>query len=151
MAIRIGSQPKEPDLIARPLGHVGLGFFCSEEYIREHGLPQSLSDIGQHLWILPTGEKTRIPSIRTMVEKINPQQVVFQSNSFNDIEAAVRSGMGIGPLNTLTLSGNRDQIRELKLGIELPASDMWFVYHKDMRRSARIRALQEFMQRHMKG
>lgn len=151
VAIRIGSQPKEPDLIARPLGHVGLGFFCSEDYIREHGMPESLSDISQHLWILPTGEKTRIPGIRAMVERIDPQQVVFQSNSFNDIEAAVRSGMGIGPLNTLTLSGNREQIRELRLGPELPPSDMWFVYHKDMRRSARIRALQEFMQRHILG
>lgn len=151
VAIRIGGQPKEPDLIARPLGQVGIGFFCSAGYAEEYGVSESLSEINQHLWVLPTGEKTRIPGIDALIDRVDPQQVAFQSNSFNDIEAAVRSGMGIGPLNTLTLSGNRSSLRELNLGLDISQSGMWFVYHRDMRRSARVRALQDFMQRQMAG
>ena len=149
VAIRIGAQPKEPDLVARQLGQVGLGFFCSDEYAREYGIPLTFQDINHHLWVLPTGEKTRIPGIQSVIEKVNQEQVVFQSNSFNDIEAAVRSGMGIGPLNTLTLSGNRATLKEVDLGQDMSTSGMWFVYHKDMRRSARVRALQGFMQQHL--
>lgn len=149
VAIRIGAQPKEPDLIARQLGNVGLGFFCSQEYWQAHGAPASLNDINRHLWVLPTGEKTRIAGIQSVVEKVAQEQVVFQSNSFNDIEAAVRSGMGIGPLNTLTLSGKGGPLKEIDLGLDMSTSGMWFVYHKDMRRSARVKALQGFMQQHL--
>jgi len=148
VAIRIGNEPKEPDLIARPLSWVALRYYASREYADRYGLPQSLEELNQHLWVLPTGEKTRIPGVQQLIERVSAEQVAFQSNSFNDIEAAVKAGMGIGPMSSVNLDeGAHDMLKEVTLPLPEVNSRMWFVYHKDLRQSARVRALQAFLQR----
>ena len=146
VSVRIGSEPREPDLIARRLMPVALHFYASREYIDQYGEPRSQADFKRHQWVLPTGDKTRIPAIQQLIEEIDPAQVAFQSNSFNDIESAVRAGMGIGPMSAVSLNNrNSDNLVRLELGLPHEPSQMWFVYHKDMRQSARVRALQDFL------
>jgi DNA-binding transcriptional LysR family regulator len=36
-------------------------------------------------------------------------------------------------------------LKQVEFGLSAEPSLMWFVYHKDMRRSARVQALQEFI------
>lgn len=147
-AIRIGSPPSEPDLIARPLARVGVSFYAAERYIERHGLPQSLSDVGRHLWVLPTGEKRQIPAIKAVYEQLDPEQLVFQSNSFNDLYYAVLEGVGIGPFESFHRPGlASESVRRVDIGLNFDAEQMWLVYHKDMRDSMRIRALQEYLLR----
>ncbi|MEC7548279.1 MAG: LysR family transcriptional regulator [Thalassolituus sp.] len=149
-AVRIGAEPEEPDLVARKLLPVGLSFFASQEYADQFGLPQTMAEINHHQWVMPTGDKTKIPAIRQLIEQVSPEQVAFQSNSFNDIEAAVRAGMGIGPMSVMTLeppASGKQALIEVNLKLVSEPSQMWLVYHKDMRQSARVRALQEFMLR----
>lgn len=150
VAIRIGSEPQEPDLIARSLMDVSLNYYASEVYIKQHGMPKSLAEVNQHFWVFPTGEKTRIPMIEKMMTHIDPAQLAFQSNSFSDIESAVRAGMGIGPLSLVNrrIAGDVG-LKKVDLNIEAEPSKMWFVYHKDMRQSVRLKALQGFLQRYI--
>ncbi|WP_420588905.1 LysR family transcriptional regulator [Bacterioplanoides sp.] len=152
-ALRIGSQPTEPDLIARPLIKVGLSYYATECYIERFGLPQSLADVGRHLWLLPTGEKREIAAIKAVYEKLDDEQIIFQSNSFNDIYYAVLQGMGIGSFESLHRPGlmNDSQVgnkvRRVDFGLNFEAEPIWLVYHKDMKDSVRIRALQEYLVR----
>ncbi len=151
-AIRIGNEPRETDLIARPLSVVALRYYASEDYARRYGLPVTLEEMNDHLWVLPTGDKSRIPSVRQLIDQVRPEQIAFQSNSFNDIEAAVRAGMGLGPMSSVNLRRNEtddERLTEVTLPLPQSGSQMWFVYHKDLRQSARVRALQEFLQRHI--
>ena len=153
VAIRIGAEPREPDLIARPLMPVGLSYFASQDYADQYGLPKSMADISQHLWVLPSGEKTRIPGVQELMAHIAPEKIAFQSNSFNDIEAAVKAGMGIGPMITVNRQAQKladGELLEVRLPLQASPSQMWFVYHKDLRQSARVRALQEFLQRRIR-
>jgi len=146
VAIRMGSEPREPDLIARPLLPVQMHYCASGNYIERHGLPRSMADINRHWWALPTGEKQRISGIRQLLEKLDPDQIAFQSNSFNDILSAVKEGMGIGPVGGLQrLADTMSGLKQVEFGLSAEPSLMWFVYHKDMRRSARVQALQEFI------
>jgi len=147
-ALRIGSQPAEPDLIAKPLIKIGLNYFASEGYIERFGLPQSTADVGRHLWILPTGDKHQIPAIKDLYEKLDAEQIVFQSNSFNDIYYAVLQGMGIGPFESLHRPNLLSEgLRRVDFGLNFEAEPLWLVYHKDMKDSVRIRALQEYLVR----
>jgi len=152
-SVRIGNEPDEPDLIARRLMPVGLHYYASQEYVDQFGVPASLDDLNRHQWVLPTGDKTRIPAIQELIEKIAPEQVAFQSNSFSDIEAAVRAGMGIGPMSEVNthlsglIGGVENPLINVSLDVDTEPSQMWLVYHKDMRQSARVRALQEFLER----
>ena len=146
VAVRMGPEPREPDLVARRLISFTQEYFAARAYVDSHGLPQSMASINEHFWVLPTGEKRRISGIRQLVEHIDPTRVVFQSNSFTDIHAAVMEGMGIGPLGPLQRFDSRGQaLVKADFGLRAEASHMWFVYHRDMRGSARIKALQDFL------
>ena len=145
VAIRLGSQPSEPDLVARPLSHVDLRFYASPTYIEEFGIPRSKEDINQHNWVLPTGDKERMSGIQELLSKVNASQLVMQSNSFNDIQSSVEAGVGIGPLSSI--NAEKTSLVEVDFGVQIDSSPMWFVYHKDMKQSKRIRALQEFLLR----
>lgn len=150
VAVRMGPEPREPDLVARRLISFTQEFFAAKSYVDSHGLPDSMATLNQHFWVLPTGEKRRISGIRQLVEQIDPTRVVFQSNSFTDIHAAVMEGMGIGPLGPLQRFDSRGRaLVKADFGLTAEASHMWFVYHRDMRGSARIKALQDFLVRRM--
>ena len=151
VSIRLGEEPREPDLIARYLLSVPHHFYASLDYIAEHGVPTSMEDINQHFWVLPTGRKQSISAIYPVVERVNSERIVYQSNSFPDIFASVRAGMGIGPVglgglewrdvNAISVEG----LQKVELGIRSEPTKMWFVYHKDMRGSSRIKALLDFI------
>lgn len=150
VAVRMGPEPREPDLVARRLISFTQEYFAAQAYVDSHGLPQSMASINEHFWVLPTGEKRRISGIRQLVEQIDPTRVVFQSNSFTDIHAAVMEGMGIGPLGPLQRFDSRGQVLvKADFGLRAEPSHMWFVYHRDMRGSARIKALQDFLVKQM--
>lgn len=147
-ALRIGAQPTEADLIARPLVQVGLSFYAADSYVERFGLPQSLADVGRHLWLLPSGEKRDIAAIKAVYEKLDDEQIVFQSNSFNDIYYAVLQGMGIGPFESQHRPNLPNEgIRRVDFGLSFEAEPLWLVYHKDMKDSVRLRALQEYFAR----
>ena len=151
VSIRMGEEPTEPDLIARYLLSFPQRFYASADYVAEHGVPESMAGINQHSWVLPTGRKQHISGIQEVVEQVDPARIVYQSNSFPDIFAAVRAGMGIGPVgigglewrdvNSVSIEG----LQQVELGILSEPTKMWFVYHKDMRGSSRIRALLDFI------
>ncbi|MGB1090757.1 MAG: LysR family transcriptional regulator [Oceanobacter sp.] len=146
VAIRMGDQPKEPDLIARPIMPMKMEYFATDAYINRYGKPSSLAEINQHYWVIPSGKKQKLNGIRQLVEELDQNRIVFQSNSFSDIYSAIQEGMGIGPIDGLQrFVGSATPLRKISLGINGPDSIMWFVYHKDMRGSARIKALQDFM------
>lgn len=150
VAVRMGAEPREPDLVARRLVSFRQAFFAAKAYVDNHGLPETMAAVNQHYWVLPTGEKRRISGIRQLVEQIDPTRVVFQSNSFTDIHAAVMEGMGIGPLGPLQRVDSRGKtLVKADFGLDAEASHMWFVYHRDMRGSARIKALQDFLVQRM--
>jgi len=146
VAIRMGAQPTEPDLIARKLIPATMEYYASPSYIERYGSPSSLAEVNQHQWVLPSGRKRQMAGIRELVNHIKPDQVVFESNSFTDIYSAVSEGMGIGPVGFLQRAGNlNNQLVPVHFGLMEDPAFMWFVYHKDMRKSARIRALLDFM------
>ena len=72
---------------------------------------------------------------------------MFQSNHYPDIQCAVIAGMGIGPLGQYQAGLNPAMI---KMNVNIPKKDevIWFVYHKDLKHSARIRCFYEFLKEH---
>ena len=150
VAIRMGAEPQEPDLVARPLLQARTHYYASADYLARYGQPQSLADINRHWWVMPSGEKRRISGIRQLLERLDPSQIAFQSNSFTDIHSAVREGMGIGPVGGLQRVQWQDEtLQRVEFGLNSEPAQMWFVYHKDMRRSARVQALQSFLQQRL--
>jgi len=150
VSLRAGPCPTDTDIIVRELTQLKTSYFAHKDYIKKFGMPKSLSDFNQHQWILPTPEKHRIPFINYIVDKIDKNNIVFQSNHFPDIHAAVIAGMGIGPIDEHQASLN-PAVVSVDLDIPDKGESIWFVYHKDLKHSARIQCFYQFLKDALKN
>ena len=144
VSLRAGAQPTEPDLIVKKLNAPEIHYYAANSYVKEHGIPANVSEYNQHLWALPSNEKRKIPFIKQILKHINDDQIIYQSNHFPDIHNAVIEGMAIGPIG-VHHSNKYDHLQKLDIEIERGIEGLWFVYHKDLKNSARIQALYEFL------
>jgi len=144
VSLRAGPSPVGVDLVVKSLTQLRTAYYATQDYINEFGKPSTPSEFNQHQWVLPTPEKYRIPFVNYIVDKIDKTNIVFQSNHFPDIHEAVVAGMGIGPLGEHQASLNPAMV---KMHLEIPNKDetIWFVYHKDLKHSARIQCFYQFL------
>jgi DNA-binding transcriptional LysR family regulator len=147
VSFRAGPKPTSPDLIVKNLTQLTTAYYATQDYVDQFGQPQSVSDFNDHQWVLPTPEKYRIPFVNYIVDKIDNHSIVFQSNHYPDIQCAVIAGMGIGPLGQYQAGLNPAMV---KMNVNIPKKDevIWFVYHKDLKHSARIRCFYKFLKEH---
>jgi DNA-binding transcriptional LysR family regulator len=145
VSFRAGPSPIGVDLIVKDLIKLETAYYATQDYVDEFGLPSEPSEFNQHQWVLPTPEKYSIPFVSYIINKIDKKNIVFQSNHFPDIDEAVIAGMGIGPLSGHKAALNPSMV---KVALDIPKKDehIWFVYHKDLKHSARIQCFYQFLQ-----
>jgi len=150
VSLRAGPCPTGTDIIVRELTQLKTSYFAHQDYVKEYGMPKTIDEFNQHQWILPTPEKHRIPFINYVVDKIDKNNIVFQSNHFPDIHEAVIAGMGIGPLDGKKASLHSDMV---SIDLDMPdkGESIWFVYHKDLKHSARIQCFYQFLTKALKS
>ncbi len=142
VSLRAGSEPQDPDLIAKKIMPVNMAYYASDEYVERYGLPQTLEAFNEHDWVIPSAEKRRIPYVKKILEHIDNERIVFQSNHFIDINSAVVTGIGIGLMSAFDAS-QYDNLQKLNTkGFDDKQMDaLWFVYHRDLKNNAKIKAL----------
>lgn len=150
VSLRAGAQPNEPDLIVKKLKAPDIHYYAADSYIKEYGLPKDESEFNQHLWALPSNEKRKIPFIKQILKYLNEEQIIYQSNHFPDIHSAVIEGMAIGPIG-IHHASQHSHLKKLNIKLDLSTEGLWFLYHKDLKNSARIQALFEFLSRSLGG
>ena len=145
IAIRWMSPGDQNSLIGRKVATASFGLFASSEYIAQRGEPKSLEDLANHdgvmatimdnkqLWLMENGQPHHPPG-----------RVTFRSNSIWAFDEAIRRGYGVGahPLCGPCASDG-DVIRVLPNISQ--QEDIFLVAHEDLRRSARIRAVFDFL------
>ncbi|WP_091987267.1 LysR family transcriptional regulator [Pseudoalteromonas denitrificans] len=143
VSLRAGPKPNGPDLIVRELTKLATSYYAAQSYIDSFGTPKSIEELNKHLWVLPTSDKYRIPFIRHIVDNIDKDKIIFQSNHFPDVNQAVIAGMGIGPLGDSQAIMNTSLIK-VPINLPITQESMWFVYHRDLKHSARVKCFYEF-------
>lgn len=144
VSLRVGPQPNESDLIVKKLMAPNIHYYAADSYVQQYGLPKTPQDYTQHLWALPSEDKRRIPFVKLILKHIKEEQIIYQSNHFPDITGAIAEGMGIGPMaahQAIKYQG----LHKLDIDIDQKGEGLWFVYHKDLKNSARIQALYSFL------
>ncbi len=144
ISLRAGPCPTGVDLIVKELTQLKTSYYATQDYVDRYGIPNNLEQLNDHHWVLPAAEKYRIPFIQHVVDNINKDKIVFQSNHFPDVHQAVIAGMGIGPLGEYQAAQSSDLIN---IDLKLPKAQesIWLVYHKDLKHSARIKCFYEFL------
>lgn len=139
-------QPQQGTLVAQRIGQVPLHACASELYLARHGMPEAPADLLHHTLI--TGD-------------LNPEiERGFEARGFATDElrwglrtddliaqwAAVRAGLGIG-FASQHLIESEPTVQALLPMLELPPLPLWITAHRELRTSARIRAVYDFLAR----
>ncbi len=140
VAVRPSAHPPE-ELHGRRIGAVAFAPYASRDYLtaiggggidRVHqwiGLDDSLSHLTTHKWLR---------------ENVAPDRICFRSNAFLAARSAALAGMGAAILPCYL----GDEVEELaRIGESLPEleTDVWLLVHEDLRRTARVRVLLDFL------
>lgn len=142
IAIRLG-RPSQAELVARRTGELVLGLYGSRGYLDRHGVPESEDDLGDHLAVaFDEGDVYTVGASR-LLGMLGAARIVFRANTLTAQLAAIRAGFGLGA--QACFIGERDSrlVRVLP-GTELRL-DVWLVTHPGLRRSARVRAVYDFL------
>ncbi|MCB1843650.1 MAG: LysR family transcriptional regulator [Halioglobus sp.] len=144
VALRLG-EPVQPDLIGKRLVTVAFGLYASETYLREAPPLDGLDDLQAHsiVGLDITAARGSTHLAFATADQL-PGTYVYLTNSPAAQMSAVRAGFGIGVLSHRWAAMTGDLVRVFP--DYSPASiDLWLVTHEELRFSARIRALYDFI------
>lgn len=100
VAVRFARKIDDDRLICRKMTTVRSALYASQSYADRHGLPASEAAFAGHSFVISD------PSPKAMVindwlrDRIDEEQIVSRCNGVDTIIAAIKAGLGIGPLNT---------------------------------------------------
>jgi DNA-binding transcriptional LysR family regulator len=137
-------RPIQLDLVAKRVGSVAFGFYASKDYLRRHPAPKTIGELQEHPFVSPDQEVMRY--VEKDVHKMGLRfgHVSFRSNSMMALLKATRSGYGIGVHTCIVADRQPELVRLLPDKAPL-VQEVWLATHKDLRRSARIRAVLDFL------
>lgn len=147
IALRWMGPGDQNSLIGRKVATATFGLFASESYLQQRGAPQSLEDLKEHDGVMATimDDKQLWLMDNNHQPHHLPGRVTFRSNSIWAFDQAIANGYGIGamPLCGSCVNEN-DDIRRVLPNVS-QQEDIFLVAHEDLRRSARIRAVFDFL------
>lgn len=136
-------RPVQNDLVAKKTVQINYGYYATKDYLDRMGTPEKLSDLRDHHFILPHDEILAHTNKNNRAMR-SPSETSFRSNSLQSLEAAVRHGFGIGAYSCINAHGNPNLVR-LFGDYVVYSAEIWLVSHAELRRSARIRAMYDYL------
>jgi DNA-binding transcriptional LysR family regulator len=132
------ARPEQPDLIGRMVRQSSAGFYASESWVREHGLPHTAEEAVQHDFVGLDRAGHYLHHLREhglLLSNTN-----FRSYADNSVTywEMVRQGLGIGAIMEEIGRETTGMIRVLEdvAPFQLP---IWLVTHRELHTARRIR------------
>lgn len=156
LAFRIGSSD-DSTYIAKKFGHVRIGLFASQDYLKKKGTPEEPYDLEKHDCILFSHKNVW----NTWVLSRGSQEIDVQvdgkyiANNFAAIREAIMSGVGIGFLPSLVFKEECSDEKKGKGSIvhvldewEGPITNISLVYPSRKFTTPKMKAFMDFIETH---
>jgi DNA-binding transcriptional LysR family regulator len=142
VAIRLG-RPRQAELVARRTGDLVIGLYGSRDYLEQRGVPRTRDDLARHRAVAFDEGDVYTGAGGFLEKALGAAHVVYRANTLSAQRAAIRAGFGVGGQACFIADRDPQLVRVL------PEHDVrfeiWLVTHPGLRRSARIRALYDFL------
>lgn len=143
LALRL-TAPAQGRLAVRRIGRVAHGIYGASAYVREHCPERTMEEIKRCGFVLWDEGFRDIPMARWLDKHLRPSNIALVANDLTTHIAAAKAGAGLAILPSFCAARNR--------GLEcvIPPDkifhrDLFLVIHDDVRRSARVRAVADFI------
>lgn len=142
IAIRM-FPPQQPDLIARHLFDIPLGFYASARYFTKHGNPTTAEELFKHRLLGYDRDKQFENGAAQLGWPLRNEDFYFRTDCMPLHLEMARNGGGI--------VGTHRQLAEsfglvpINVGINLPHLPLYLCCHRDVKHNRRIRLLMDFL------
>ncbi len=143
IAIRL-LRPHQADLIAKQVGQFDIALYAARAYAARYGLPES-AEQARHFKAV--GLLGSTPTALLTDKIFSANRHVLLCNSLMATYHAIRAGLGIGPV--VDLLGNADPDLLRCLPEVFLRKDIWLTAVPELRQSARLRAVYDFLGDHL--
>jgi DNA-binding transcriptional LysR family regulator len=148
VAIRPANAPPEY-LVGRRIGRLQTAPYAARRYLQQLGLPTEadhprLADWSAYDWVVPDDALSHLAQARWIRDHVPEPRRAVSADSLVAMADAVRHGMGAGMLLCLLAGADPDLVRLAPVD-EAMDTDLWVLTHPDLRHSARVRVLGDFL------
>ena len=142
IAIRM-VRPEQGSLITRHIADSTVGAYAHEDYLRRRGVPLTPADLLQHDLIGFDQGDLIIRRLQEIGLSIARDGFAIRSDDHLVLWEALRAGLGIG-FAGVWLGDKEAGVQRVLPGLAL-AMPIWLTVHREIRSSARIRAVYNFL------
>jgi DNA-binding transcriptional LysR family regulator len=145
VAIRFG-EPKQSELIRRPMMQVRMRLYASRGYIDEFGAPESEKDLLERRFISfsPTAPQPEASRVWVSSKFSSERSSHLTMNSYFGILNAAISGLGIAALPDY-VTRDYPELMNVMAEDTSPEFTAYFCYPQELRRSQRVQAFRDFL------
>lgn len=143
IALRIADPTQDDSLrdhIAHEVGRVRYGLYAAPA-LRAGEPPGDWRRLDHVAW---PREWAHLPAGRWLAQAVAGRQPVFAANSLESQAAAARAGLGVALLPEY-IGRDDPGLTRVPADGPLPESGIWLVYHRDLKTSARLAAVRDFL------
>jgi DNA-binding transcriptional LysR family regulator len=139
VAIRPTSRPAV-NLIGRKVGRIQTGLYAAKTYWKAHGR----KPLSEHYWVVPDESLGHLAQAKWAARHVAAERIALSVDTLVGMANAIRAGIGIGMLLTLSADGDDQLVRIRQPDAELD-TDVWILTHADLKHVPRIRVFTDFM------
>ena len=137
-------RPVQASLVARRIGQVGLSACAHRDYLARRGTPAEPADLLQHD-LVGNDQVMDIPrGFAALGHDVPRERLVLRTDDLMAYWSAVRAGMGIGFVADYLLRTD-PAVQRVLPQLRIPPLPIWLTVHREIRSSARIRAVYDFL------
>jgi DNA-binding transcriptional LysR family regulator len=137
-------RPEQSSLIARRIGAVAVGAYAHQDYLRRRGAPRDPEDLLRHELIGFDHDDLIVRSFAAHGLPIGRDAFGIRSDDHLVQWEALRAGLGVG-FAAAWLAAREPQLQRVLPKMPIPALPMWLTVHREIRTSARIRTVYDFL------
>jgi DNA-binding transcriptional LysR family regulator len=134
-------RPRQKGLIARRVAVMHYGLYGTRDYVARHP-PDDRNYIGYDESL------DHVPQQRWLAAHIDGRPLALRTNDLATMLAAVRAGLGLAVLSHL-MAGRDSSLVQVPTSDPPPSRELWMVFHRDLARSAAVRAVIDHIARIM--
>jgi DNA-binding transcriptional LysR family regulator len=143
-------KPENPDLFARRIARWPVALFASEGYLAARGEPALNTEFAGHDLVAYKGYLDGGKGLTLLDEPARQGRIAAALNSSLLVRRAVAAGLGIGEMPVYM--GKQEGLMRIWPGRTRRADyEVWLVTHPDLRGTARVRTVAEFLTAAIQG
>ncbi|MBW8468046.1 MAG: LysR family transcriptional regulator [Thiobacillus sp.] len=137
-------RPVQASLVARRIGQVALSACAHRDYLARRGTPAEPADLLQHD-LVGNDQVQDIPrGFAALGHDVPRERLVLRTDDLMAYWSAVRAGLGIGFVADYLLRTD-PAVQRVLPQLRIPPLPIWLTVHREIRSSARIRAVYDFL------